>query len=90
MSNDVQDKVGVSRREASGLAAFDYPVPAHANTLWYSLGGITLSSFNYRFYYRCYSNPVLQSHALMLLMAVSGLWLNLLSWDYFADSTTGV
>ncbi len=28
-----------------GLAALDYPVPRHADTLWYSLGGITLGSF---------------------------------------------
>jgi quinol-cytochrome oxidoreductase complex cytochrome b subunit len=28
-----------------GLTALDYPVPSHANTFWYSLGGMTLFSF---------------------------------------------
>jgi ubiquinol-cytochrome c reductase cytochrome b subunit len=32
-------------REALGLTVLDYPVPTHANTFWYSLGGITLSCF---------------------------------------------
>jgi ubiquinol-cytochrome c reductase cytochrome b subunit len=32
-------------REAIGLGALDYPVPKHANTFWYSLGGITLGCF---------------------------------------------
>jgi ubiquinol-cytochrome c reductase cytochrome b subunit len=32
-------------REAIGLNALDYPVPVHANTFWYSLGGITLGCF---------------------------------------------
>ena len=32
-------------RERLGLSALDYPVPSHANTFWYSLGGITLLSF---------------------------------------------
>jgi ubiquinol-cytochrome c reductase cytochrome b subunit len=32
-------------REVLGLTAFDYAVPVHANTFWYSLGGITLFSF---------------------------------------------
>lgn len=31
--------------EALGLKAFEYPVPKHANTLWYSLGGLTLTCF---------------------------------------------
>lgn len=30
--------------ERLGLSAFAYPVPAHANTLGYSLGGLTLAS----------------------------------------------
>jgi ubiquinol-cytochrome c reductase cytochrome b subunit len=32
-------------RKAIGLTALDYPVPIHANTFWYSLGGITLICF---------------------------------------------
>lgn len=32
-------------REALGLTALEYPVPIHANTFWYSLGGITLVCF---------------------------------------------
>jgi len=28
-----------------GLSAIEYPIPAHANTFWYSLGGITLTCF---------------------------------------------
>lgn len=32
-------------REASGLNALDYPVPTHANSFWYSLGGITFFCF---------------------------------------------
>jgi ubiquinol-cytochrome c reductase cytochrome b subunit len=32
-------------REGLGLTALDYPIPIHANTLWYSLGGITLFCF---------------------------------------------
>jgi ubiquinol-cytochrome c reductase cytochrome b subunit len=32
-------------REPLGLTALDYPVPTHANTFWYSLGGITLFCF---------------------------------------------
>lgn len=32
-------------RERLGVSALDYPVPTHANTFWYSLGGITLLSF---------------------------------------------
>ena len=31
--------------EALGLKAFEYPVPEHANTFWYSLGGLTLTCF---------------------------------------------
>lgn len=31
--------------EALGFKAFEYPVPEHANTLWYSLGGLTLTCF---------------------------------------------
>lgn len=31
--------------ERLGLSAFQYPVPPHANTLRYSLGGVTLISF---------------------------------------------
>lgn len=31
--------------EALGLTALDYPVPTHANTFWYSLGGITAACF---------------------------------------------
>jgi ubiquinol-cytochrome c reductase cytochrome b subunit len=31
--------------EALGLKAFEYPVPKHANTFWYSLGGLTLTCF---------------------------------------------
>ena len=31
--------------EALGLSAIEYPIPAHANTFWYSLGGITLNCF---------------------------------------------
>lgn len=31
--------------EALGMKALDYPVPEHANTFWYSLGGITLLCF---------------------------------------------
>jgi len=30
---------------ALGLEALEYPVPKHANTLWYSLGGLTLTCF---------------------------------------------
>lgn len=32
-------------REGLGLTAIEYPIPAHANTFWYSLGGITLTCF---------------------------------------------
>ena len=32
-------------REALGLTALDYTVPVHANTFWYSLGGITTLCF---------------------------------------------
>jgi ubiquinol-cytochrome c reductase cytochrome b subunit len=32
-------------REALGLPALEYSVPVHANTFWYSLGGITLTCF---------------------------------------------
>ena len=28
-----------------GFSAIEYPIPAHANTFWYSLGGITLTCF---------------------------------------------
>ena len=31
--------------EALGLKALEYPVPKHANSFWYSLGGLTLASF---------------------------------------------
>lgn len=31
--------------ERLGLGAFSYPVPGHANTLWYCLGALTLFSF---------------------------------------------
>lgn len=31
--------------KALGLTALEYPVPTHANTFWYSLGGITLTCF---------------------------------------------
>jgi ubiquinol-cytochrome c reductase cytochrome b subunit len=31
--------------EALGLETLEYPVPKHANTLWYSLGGLTLTCF---------------------------------------------
>jgi quinol-cytochrome oxidoreductase complex cytochrome b subunit len=33
-----------SWQEVAGIDALNYPVPAHANTIWYSLGGITLCS----------------------------------------------
>ena len=36
-------------REALGLTALDYPVPTHANTFKYSLGGITLICFGVTF-----------------------------------------
>ena len=32
-------------REIIGLTAFDYPVPVHANSIWYSLGGVTFFCF---------------------------------------------
>jgi ubiquinol-cytochrome c reductase cytochrome b subunit len=32
-------------REELGLTALDYPIPTHANSFWYSLGGITLFCF---------------------------------------------
>jgi ubiquinol-cytochrome c reductase cytochrome b subunit len=32
-------------REALGLSALEYSVPTHANTFWYSLGGLTLACF---------------------------------------------
>jgi quinol-cytochrome oxidoreductase complex cytochrome b subunit len=32
-------------KEVLGLPALEYPVPTHANTFWYSLGGITLICF---------------------------------------------
>jgi ubiquinol-cytochrome c reductase cytochrome b subunit len=32
-------------REVLGLPALEYSVPEHANTFWYSLGGITLTCF---------------------------------------------
>ena len=32
-------------RDALGMTALEYPVPTHANTFWYSLGGITLTCF---------------------------------------------
>jgi ubiquinol-cytochrome c reductase cytochrome b subunit len=35
----------INWREAIGLPALEYPVPAHANTFWYSLGGTTLICF---------------------------------------------
>lgn len=31
--------------DALGLRALEYPVPRHANTFWYSLGGLTLTCF---------------------------------------------
>ncbi len=31
--------------DRAGLAALGYPVPAHANTLWYTLGGISFVGF---------------------------------------------
>lgn len=31
--------------ESLGLKALEYPVPKHANTLWYLLGGLTLTCF---------------------------------------------
>ena len=31
--------------EAFGITGLDYPVPVHANTFWYSLGGVTLTCF---------------------------------------------
>lgn len=34
-----------SLQEGIGLNALDYPVPAHANTFWYSLGGVSLFCF---------------------------------------------
>jgi len=37
------DKINL--KKAFGLEAIDYAVPAHANTFWYSLGGITLICF---------------------------------------------
>jgi hypothetical protein len=36
---------GRAWREGIGLTALDYPVPIHANTFWYSLGGLTLLCF---------------------------------------------
>ena len=32
-------------KEALGLSALEYTVPTHANTFWYSLGGVTLICF---------------------------------------------
>jgi len=32
-------------KNATGLSALYYPVPRHANTIWYSLGGLTLFCF---------------------------------------------
>ena len=32
-------------KKATGFSALDYPVPQHANTVWYSLGGLTLFCF---------------------------------------------
>ena len=37
------DKVNL--KKALGLSALDYAVPTHANTFWYSLGGITMICF---------------------------------------------
>lgn len=34
-----------SLRESLGITPIDYPVPAHANTFWCSLGGLTLICF---------------------------------------------
>ena len=34
-----------SLQEGLGLNALDYPVPSHANTFWYSLGGVSLFCF---------------------------------------------
>jgi len=35
----------VNFKKAIGFPALDYAIPAHANTFWYSLGGITLICF---------------------------------------------
>ena len=35
----------VNLKKALGLSALDYAVPTHANTFWYSLGGITMICF---------------------------------------------
>jgi ubiquinol-cytochrome c reductase cytochrome b subunit len=32
-------------KETTGLSALEYAVPTHANTFWYSLGGLTLACF---------------------------------------------
>jgi len=32
-------------KKATGLSALYYQVPQHANTIWYSLGGLTLFCF---------------------------------------------
>ena len=31
--------------ERIGIKKADYPVPAHANTIWFSLGGLTVITF---------------------------------------------
>ena len=36
-------------KAAAGLSALDYDVPTHANTFWYSLGGLTLACFGISF-----------------------------------------
>ena len=32
-------------KKATGLSALYYNIPRHANTIWYSLGGLTLFCF---------------------------------------------
>lgn len=32
-------------RETLGITGLEYPIPEHANTFWYSLGGVTLTCF---------------------------------------------
>jgi ubiquinol-cytochrome c reductase cytochrome b subunit len=45
MSKEVTMSLLNDWRKTIGLTALDYPVPTHANTFWYSLGGITLICF---------------------------------------------
>lgn len=41
----VDQRVWKALDERLGLGAFSYPVPRHADTLWYCLGALTLTSF---------------------------------------------